>query len=84
MAGHSTLSEIAALAAALSPEERRNLAETILRDLSTENSNTPQRHLWRDIRGSLSVYTGEDAQTWVSRTRRESDEHRRSDERNGA
>jgi len=37
----------------------------------------PQRRLWRDIRGSVTYpMVGADAQAWVSRTRRESDESR--------
>jgi hypothetical protein len=86
MPEHTTLSEVAALAAGLSPEERKKLAEAILQELSLEAPGRPQhRRLWRDIRGSMSFHLGgEDAQAWVSRSRRESDEHREPGERNGA
>lgn len=41
------------------------------------SSAQPRRH-WRDIRGLLPYPAfGEDAQAWVTRTRREGDEHRK-------
>jgi hypothetical protein len=74
-----TLPQVAALAAQLPPADRRQLAETILRDLAAESGPevAPRRRSWREIRGSvLYPLCGEDAQEWVSRTRRESDEQR--------
>jgi hypothetical protein len=77
---HLTLPEVAALAAQLPAAERKQLAETILRELATESTPTraAQRRTWREIRGSAPYpLCGEDAQAWVSRTRRESDAQRR-------
>lgn len=73
-----TLPEIAALAAQLSPNDRRQLAETILQELATPPSTTPPRkRFWREIRGCVPYpLFSEDAQTWVSRSRRESDQGR--------
>jgi len=68
---------VTAMAAQLSPAERRQLAEAILRELAGETTPTGPRRLWREIRGSaVHPLFGEDAQAWVSRTRRESDEQR--------
>jgi hypothetical protein len=73
-----TLPQVAALAAQLPPTDRRQLAETILRDLAAQSPPVgPRRRSWREIRGSVRYpLCGEDAQAWVSRTRRESDEQR--------
>jgi hypothetical protein len=74
-----TLPQVAALAAQLPPPERKQLAEMILRDLAAESppAGSPRRRAWREIRGSVQYpLCGEDAQAWVTRTRRESDEHR--------
>jgi hypothetical protein len=69
-----TLAELTALAAQLPPNERKQLADTLLRDLA---SPPRPRRLWREIRGSVPhPLFGEDAQAWVSRTRREADDHR--------
>lgn len=72
--------ELAALAAQLPPEQRRQLAEQILRDLAgTEASpRVPRFGFWREIRGMVPCpMFGEDAQAWVSRSRREADAGRR-------
>jgi hypothetical protein len=74
-----TLPQVAALAAQLPPSERKQLAETILRELAAESppAGPPRRRSWREIRGSVPYpLCGEDAQAWVTRTRRESDEQR--------
>jgi hypothetical protein len=74
-----TLDQVAALAAQLSPIERLQLVEKIVHALAASPTltETPRRRLWREIRGLLPYpMLGEDAQTWVSRTRRESDEER--------
>ena len=76
---HATLPEVAALAAQLPPAEQKQLAETILRDLAAKSQTAapPRRRSWREIRGSVPhPLCGEDAQAWVSRSRRESDEQR--------
>ncbi len=74
-----TLPHVAALAAQLPPAEQRQLAETILRQLgaAAPAATAARRRSWREIRGSVPYpLCGEDAQAWVTRTRRESDEHR--------
>ena len=57
--------------------ERLRLIGKIVYDLSIQaiESNLPERHDWMSLRGvAPNLLDGEDAQTWVSRTRRESDE----------
>jgi hypothetical protein len=72
-----TLPQLAALAAQLPPAERRQLAETILRDLDSAAPPAARRRSWREIRGSVPYpLCDEDAQDWVSRSRQESDDHR--------
>jgi hypothetical protein len=73
-----TLSAVAEFASLLSAAEQRQLAERILQRLNAE-ADAPRlpRRAWREIRGSV-VYPlcGEDAQAWVTRTRRESEDQR--------
>lgn len=79
MPDQASLDQVAALAAQLPPADRRQLAETILRELASEPPSQPptRRRHWREIRGSVPYpLCGEDAQTWVSHGRRESDEQR--------
>lgn len=64
---------------ALSPAERRRLAERIIDDLDggqpQESAGEPCDLL--SLGGMApDLLDGEDAQEWVSRTRREADEHR--------
>ncbi|MGH9838319.1 MAG: hypothetical protein ACREEM_06010 [Blastocatellia bacterium] len=59
--------------------ERLRLVGKIVHDLSSQavEDKTPERHDWMSLRGvAPNLLDGEDAQTWVSRTRHESDEHR--------
>jgi hypothetical protein len=71
-----SLPEVAALAAKLPPEQRRQLAESILQGLAAARAPA-RRRTWREIRGCVPYpLFGEDAQTWVTRTRREEDERR--------
>ena len=64
----------------LSPEDRQRLLEHLSRNVS----RGAVHRQWREIRGAAAYpLLGEDAQTWVSRTRREGDEHRQSQLRNG-
>jgi hypothetical protein len=52
------------------------LLEVIARETAAEAEVTGQ-YSWRDIRGIVPYpLCGEDAQAWVTRTRREGDEHR--------
>jgi hypothetical protein len=80
-----TLTAVADLAAQLPPAEQKQLAESILRRLTAPAaSDGPRRRLWREIRGSVEYpLCGEDAQAWVTRGRRESDEHREQQQGGG-
>ena len=76
MSGSITVSQVTALAAQLSPEERRQLAESILLELAAL-PRPPRRRAWREIRGCVAhSLVGEDAQAWVIRSRRKQDERR--------
>jgi hypothetical protein len=64
----------------LSPEDRQRLLEHLSHNVSTGKVHRQ----WREIRGAAPYpLVDEDAQTWVSRTRHEGDEHRESQLRNG-
>lgn len=64
----------------LSPEDRQRLLEHLSRNVSPGKVHRQ----WREIRGAAPYpLVDEDAQTWVSRTRREGDEHRQSQLRTG-
>jgi hypothetical protein len=59
--------------------ERLRLVERIVRELATQSTEgaPAERYDWMAVRG-IAAYPlcGEDAQAWVSRTRREADEQR--------
>ena len=73
-----TLAAVAELAAQLPPAEQKQLAENILQKLAAGTQATAaRRRAWREIRGSVAYpLCGQDAQTWVSGSRREAEEHR--------
>lgn len=57
--------------------ERLRLVEKITRDLSVSSAEPDKSQGWMSLRGiAPNLLTGVDAQDWVSRTRRESDEDR--------
>ncbi|MDT9221923.1 MAG: hypothetical protein P5678_26055, partial [Limnospira sp. PMC 1240.20] len=62
----------------LSPEERLELIRQIAQGLKKSEEVVTAKPRWADLKG-MAPYPmmGEDAQDWVSRTRREADEHRR-------
>ena len=63
----------------LSPAEQAQLLEKIAHNLSQQiPAGEPQeRYDWMSVRGiAPHLLAGEDAQAWVSRSRREADEHR--------
>jgi ParB-like chromosome segregation protein Spo0J len=63
----------------LPASERLRLVGKIVYDLSIQatEGTLSERHDWMSLRGvAPDLLDGEDAQTWVSRTRRESDEER--------
>jgi len=78
MSDQITLAAVAELANQLPPAEQRQLAESILQRLTSGAETVPSRRRhWREIRGSVSYpLCGEDAQTWVAQSRRESEEQR--------
>jgi len=78
--GAATVDEIYEQVRELPVEQRLRLVERIVHDVSRQvNGEVPQkRRRWRDIRGSAAgLLNGEDAQQWISRSRREDDEKRR-------
>jgi hypothetical protein len=65
----------------LSADEQLMLAMRLIDRvrLSTQTPPATMTHKWSDLRGAFPhPLTGEDAQSWVSRTRREGDELRDS------
>jgi hypothetical protein len=63
----------------LSPAEQAQLLEKIARNLSQQipAGESQERYDWMSVRGvAPNLLAGEDAQAWVSRSRREADEHR--------
>lgn len=61
----------------LPPEQQRLLVERLTENLRNENVLTRQRPKWEDYAGSAPYpLCGEDAQTSISRSRREADEAR--------
>ena len=74
------LDELIRRAEGLSPEDRQRLLEHLSRNVSPGSVH----RLWCEIRGAAPYpLLGEDAQTSVSRTRREGDEHRQIQLKNG-
>ncbi len=75
----ATVEEIYEQVKALPLEARLRLVERIAHDVSRQvGEEEPKiKRRWRDIRGTaVGLLDGEDAQEWVSRTRREGDAHR--------
>jgi hypothetical protein len=74
-----TLDQLATLATQLSPADRLKLVERIVHDLAAfpAVSALTAHYDWMSVRGiAPNLLDGEDAQEWVSRTRREGDEQR--------
>jgi hypothetical protein len=71
-----TVEQVAALAAQLSPTDRLRLVERIVHDLAAlPDMGGSAGRSWREIRGLVAYpMCGEDAQAWVSRTRREGEQ----------
>ena len=82
MADTVTFEEVAALAAQLSQQDRQRLVDALSKRKDAEPGEPRPR--WTDLRGiAPNLLDGEDAQAWVSRNRRESDEHREKQLRRG-
>ena len=63
----------------LPPTDRLRLVEKIIHDLSATTTDDPvvAEDDWMTLRGiAPHLLDGEDAQTWVSRTRQDADNHR--------
>jgi hypothetical protein len=71
------LEEVLRQAEQLAPEERLALVQKVMEGLEKPAAIVQQKARWSDLKG-LAPYPmmEEDAQEWVSRTRREADEHR--------
>ena len=78
MSEQVTLTAVTELATQLPPAEQKQLAESILQRLNSGvDAPRSSRRAWREIRGSVPFpLCGEDAQTWVTHGRRESEEQR--------
>ncbi len=61
----------------LTARERLRLMEKIAKDLAAGGDASEERYDWTGLAGAApGLLDGEDAQSWVSRTRREADERR--------
>jgi len=73
----NVLNELKEKAAGLTPEENLELIAHLVRNVRITPEVIIKRRRWREIYGKARYpLTGEDAQTWVTRTRKESDEGR--------
>ena len=80
-----TLSELIQRAEALTPEEQTRLVAHLLEKARPADQAPVPRRSWREIRGAAPYpLLGEDAQAWVSRTRREDEENRERHHRRSA
>jgi len=71
------LNELIARAENLPPEDQLQLISRLVEKVRTSYRRAPQRKKWRELCGRApNLLDGEDAQTWVNRTRRASDESR--------
>jgi hypothetical protein len=61
----------------LTPEERLELIRQVAAGLKKSEAIAKPKPRWSDLKGlAPHPLMGEDAQEWVSRTRREADQHR--------
>ncbi|WP_341527032.1 hypothetical protein WKK05_31650 [Nostoc sp. UHCC 0302] len=61
----------------LTPEEQLTVMGHLVERMKKHIIQTQPKRKWSDLKGMASYpLLGEDAQEWVSRTRREGDEHR--------
>jgi lysophospholipase L1-like esterase len=72
-----TLNDIIKRIDALTADEQLSLAAQLIERARAVRPLSSRHRKWRDIRGlARPSLLGEDAQAWVSRTRREADEKR--------
>jgi hypothetical protein len=77
MADIVTYEQVEALAVQLPPVDQQKLAARLLAQCSGSAQSVRPGRKWSEIAGIAPKLLGsEDAQAWVSRTRRESDERR--------
>ncbi|HLA29142.1 MAG TPA: hypothetical protein VJZ49_14745 [Syntrophales bacterium] len=75
--GVRVLNDLKEKAAGLTPEENLELIAHLLSNVRITPKVLVKKRRWREIYGKAHYpLTGEDAQTWVTRTRKESDERR--------
>lgn len=73
----NVLKELKEKAEQLSPEKNVDLIVHLLNKVRTARMGSGSRSKWSEICGkALCPLTGEDAQVWVTRARKESDERR--------
>ena len=73
----NALTELIEKADALTPEEQWQLANHLVERVLRQMPGAQPHRKWEDLIGLLPYPAlGEDAQTYISRTRREGDEHR--------
>ncbi|MDQ6693297.1 MAG: hypothetical protein M3014_02615 [Chloroflexota bacterium] len=74
-----SLQDLMRQAETLPPDEQLYLIAYLAERARQSFGEAPKRRHWSEIRGAATYpLVGEDAQDWVSRTRRESDEERGS------
>jgi hypothetical protein len=72
--GTNSLDELIKQAEALTPDEQLRLIARLAESAREACESSTPRRQWREILGAAQhPLVGEDAQDWVSRTRRESD-----------
>lgn len=75
----NTLREVMKQIDIMTLDEQLELVAYVAQKTRQSPLTSEPRQKWRAIRGLLKEYTpSEDAQTWISRTRREGDEQRES------
>ncbi len=73
----TALTELIEKADTLTLEEQRQLANHLMERVLRQKPEARPRRKWEDLIGLLPYPAlGEDAQAYISRTRREGDEHR--------
>lgn len=73
----AAVSEILKQAEPLSTDEQLILAAMLIEQARKKAAAPNERHKWLDVMGAAPYpLVGEDAQTWVTRTRQEGDDER--------
>lgn len=73
----SLLEDLVKQAAALTPDEKLRLLAYLAENMRQTHQGSESRRQWHEIKGTAPYpLFGEDAQSWISRTRHEGDLHR--------